>query len=135
MMRLILLGAGAFMLAGCAKNEAAPAPDAFGCPAELETDETSGGNPVSSRFRYVSFFDGDPAEMVNLAPEEGGGPALDQVWRFDAKRERPIVMVCRYHGTERTIEKQVPASVSECSLKGEISDAGEIVGSPALTCR
>jgi len=127
----MMMGAVALALAACAR-ESAPAP--FGCPAQIETDETSGGRPVSYEFRYVSFFDGDPADMANLAPEEGDGPGLDQRWRFDENRARPIVMVCRYHGTERTVELEVPASISECRLTGEATEGGEIVGSPKLTC-
>lgn len=132
-MRSILLAVCALALAACAKEEE-PAPEPFGCPLELETDETSGGQPVSYKFRYVSFFDGDPADMANLAPEEGDGPGLDQLWRFDAQRPRPITMVCRYHDTDRTIDKIVPDAISECRLKGEVTDTGENARSPELAC-
>lgn len=120
---------------GAACTSQGPPPEAFGCPAELETDETEGGQPVSYKFRYVSFFDGDPAELADLAPEEGGGPGLDQIWRFEEERSRALVMVCRYHDTDRTVVKEVPAAISECRLKGEIDEAGEIAGSPDLACR
>lgn len=132
-MRSILLGACALALGACA-NEEQPAPEPFGCPLELETDETSGGQPVSYQFRYVSFFDGDPADMANLAPEEDDGEGLSQRWRFGGERVRAITMVCRYHGTDRTIEKVVPDAISECRLKGEVTETGEIAGSPELSC-
>lgn len=108
----------------------------FGCPATLATDDASAGKEVAYKFRYVSFYDGDPAEMADLAPDEGPNPKqLAQRWQFTRAPGRPIVMVCRYHGTDRTIRKEVPPSVKECKLEGFIDDKGEIVGSPKLTCR
>lgn len=106
------------------------------CPATLDTDETSGGMPVSYKFRYVSFFDGDPREMADLAPEEGPNPkVLEQRWQFSRSPGRPIVMVCRYHDTDRTIVSEVPPHVQECKLEGLMTDQGEVVGSPTLSCR
>jgi hypothetical protein len=106
------------------------------CPATLDADETSDGLPVSYKFRYVSFFDGDPREMVDLAPEEGPNPkVLEQRWQFSRSPGRPIVMVCRYHATDRTVVNEVPPDVQECKLEGLITEQGEIVGSPSLTCR
>ncbi len=108
----------------------------FACPATLETDETAGGAPVAYKFRYVSFYDGDPAEMADLAPEDRSqAPRLDQVWRFAREPGRPIVMVCRYHGTQATVRKDVPASIKECRIEGVIDGKGEIQGSPKLTCK
>lgn len=106
------------------------------CPATLDGEDTAGGLPESHKFRYVSFFDGDPREMADLAPEEGPNPKLiEQRWQFTRAPGRPIVMVCRYHGTDRTTTQEVPAHVNECRLEGLITDQGEIVGSPTLTCR
>ena len=108
----------------------------FSCPAELETDETPGGLPQSFKFRYVSFFDGDPSEMADLAPDEGPNPkVLEQRWTLTRSAGRPIVMVCRYHGTDATVRKEVPPDLTECRLEGLISEQGEIQGSPTLTCR
>jgi hypothetical protein len=119
------------LAAGCATEirEAA-----FGCPAQISAGETPSARPPPSKFRYVSFFDGDPAEGVNLAPEEGAGTGLDQVWRFDPARARPVTMVCRYHGTELVLEREVPAAISLCRIRGEIDGGGRILGSPALFC-
>jgi hypothetical protein len=74
--------------------------------------------------------------MANLAPEEGPNPkVLEQRWQFTRAPGRPIMMVCRYHGTDRTIVTEVPADTQECCLEGLITDEGEIVGSPTMTCR
>lgn len=131
MMRLIFLTAIAF----AAALSTAGASE-LSCPATLDTDETAGGLPVSYKFRYVSFFDGDPAEMADLAPEEGPNPKmLEQRWQFTRSPGRPIVMICRYHATDRTVVKEVPPGTQECRLEGLITEQGEIVGSPSLTCR
>ncbi len=131
MMRMIFATAVAF----AAALQAAGASE-FSCPATLDTDETAGGLPVSYKFRYVSFFDGEPRDMADLAPEEGPNPkVLEQRWQFTRSPGRPIVMVCRYHATDRTVVKEVPPDVQECRLEGLITDQGEIVGSPSLSCR
>jgi hypothetical protein len=43
-------------------------------------------------------------------------------------------MVCRYHGTDETVKKEVPADVKQCRLSGLVSEQGEVVGSPSLEC-
>lgn len=108
----------------------------FTCPTEIESDATSGGQPQSFKFRYVSFFDGDPEDLADLAPEEGPDPnKLVQHWQFTRTKGRPIIMVCRYHGTQQTVRKEVPASIKECRLEGQMNDKGEVQGSPTLTCK
>jgi hypothetical protein len=110
--------------------------ESFTCPVQVETDATAGGTPQSFKFRYVSFYDGDPAEMADLAPDDGPDPKkLHQRWQFARTPGRPIVMVCRYHGTQATVRKDVPASIKECRIEGELDGKGEIVGSPKLTCK
>jgi len=133
-MRAVLIMAIALALAVC--QTPAQAAEDFTCPAEVENDQTAGGQPQSFKFRYVSFFDGDPKDLADLAPEEGPDPAkLEQRWQFTRTKDRPIIMICRYHGTTQTVQKQVPASIKECRLEGLITDKGEIVGSPKLECR
>ena len=62
----------------------------LGCPATIDGDET-GGLPESFKFRYVSFFDGDPREMADLAPEEGPNPkVLEQRWQFSRAPGRVV---------------------------------------------
>jgi hypothetical protein len=84
----------------------------------------------------VSFFDGDPEELADLAPEElPNADKLAQRWEFVRTKGRPIVMICRYHGTQQTVRKEVPANIKECRLEGTIDAKGEIQGSPTLTCK
>ena len=108
----------------------------FTCPAAVETANTAGGLPQSFKFRYVSFFDGDPADLADLAPEEGPDPKkLQQRWELTRSKDRPIVMICRYHGTDKTVRREVPLSIKECRLEGQMDDKGEVLGSPTLTCK
>ncbi len=127
---LAVLPLAALALAGAAQA------DSFTCPAQIESDATPGGTPQSFKFRYVSFFDGDPEELADLAPDQGPDPKkLEQHWQFTRAQGRPIVMICRYHGTQQTVRKDVPANIKQCRLTGLVDDKGEIVGSPTLTCR
>jgi hypothetical protein len=110
--------------------------ETFTCPATIESDATPGGLPQSFKFRYVSFFDGDPEDLVDLAPDDGPDPnKLVQRWQFTRTKGKPITMVCRYHGTQQTVRKVVPASIKECRLEGTMDDKGEVIGSPTLTCK
>ncbi len=132
-MRLtIMFAAAAAALLSMGTAEAA----SFTCPATLDSDATSGGQPQTFKFRYVSFFDGDPEELADLAPDElPNANKLTQRWEFVRTKGRPIVMICRYHGTQQTVRKEVPANIKECRLEGTIDDKGEIQGSPTLTCK
>jgi hypothetical protein len=74
-------------------------------------------------------------EMANLAPDDGANPKiLEQRWQFTRAPDRPIYMVCRYHGTDETVKQEVPADVKQCRLSGLVSEQGEVVGSPSLEC-
>ena len=128
-LRLAIAAAAAFATAHTA------AASELSCPATLDADETS-STGTSYKFRYVSFYDGDPSEMADLAPSEGPNPkVLEQRWQLTRNAGRPIVMVCRYHGTDRTVQKEVPSDIQVCRLNGFIDAGGEIIGSPKLECR
>jgi hypothetical protein len=110
--------------------------ETFTCPSQVETDATSGGLPQSFKFRYVSFFDGDPADLADLAPDDGPNPQkLEQRWEFTRTKGRPIIMICRYHGTDMTVRRDVPPQIKECRLDGVMDGKGEVQGSPTLTCK
>jgi hypothetical protein len=123
-------------LAGSALLLAAPASAAsLSCPETIDAGISTAGAADSFKFRYVSFFDGDPSEMADLAPDDGANPkVLEQRWQFTRAPDRPIYMVCRYHGTDETVKKEVPADVKQCRLSGLVSEQGEVVGSPSLEC-
>ena len=123
-------------LAGSVLLLAAPvSASSLSCPETIDAEISTAGTAESFKFRYVSFFDGDPSEMADLAPDDAENPkVLEQRWQFTRAPDRPIYMVCRYHGTDETLKKEVPADVKQCRLSGLISEQGEVVGSPSLEC-
>lgn len=123
-------------LAGSALLLAAPvSASSLSCPETIDAGISTAGTTDSFKFRYVSFFDGDPSEMADLAPDDGANPkVLEQRWQFTRAPDRPIYMVCRYHGTDETVKKEVPGDVKQCRLSGLVNEQGEVVGSPSLEC-
>ena len=123
-------------IAGAALLAAAPASaSSLSCPESIDGGINAAGSTDSFKFRYVSFFDGDPSEMADLAPDDGPNPkVLEQSWQFKLSPGRPIYMVCRYHGTDETVKKEVPSDIKQCKLNGLVNEQGEVVGSPTLEC-
>lgn len=140
-MRAVTSIAGAVLFAACAVSCSGGEPagvaeaGAVSCPQTLAADDEDGA-PAAYAFRYVSFFEGDPSALVDLAPDEIlEGSALTQIWTFASPpRTEAIVMLCRYHGTEAVLRVDIPDEVTSCTLKGRF-ERGEIVGSPSLACR
>jgi len=109
------------------------------CPPTITDDKRVDGGSAQTehKFRYVSFYEGDPKDEVDLAPDDDGpDPSkLEQRWELTRTPGRPITMVCRYHGTDRTYVETVPAKVKSCTLIGEMGEGGEVIGSPKLSCK
>lgn len=116
------------------------------CPATITVDEPLQGADgelpglkvkVEHKFRYVSFYEGDPRDQADLAPDEDGpNPGkLEQRWELTRAPGQPITMVCRYHGTDRTYTEVVPSRVKSCVLSGEMDENGDVLGSPELECK
>ena len=112
------------------------------CPATVTADEKAAGSAagaasVEHKFRYVSFFDGDPKDQADLAPDDAGpNPTkLRQSWELMRSAGRPITMVCRYHDTDKTFVDAVPLSIKSCTLTGEMDAQGNVIGSPTLECK
>jgi hypothetical protein len=85
--------------------------------------------------RYVSFFDGDPKDMVELAPDdESREGRLDLTWQFASARPRPITMVCNYSNAD-TQRADLGEGVSLCKLTGEVDTGGNVMGTPVLVCQ
>jgi hypothetical protein len=111
------------------------------CPATISVNERPVGSAagavlVEHPFRYVSFYEGDPKDQADLAPDEGPDPKkLEQHWELTRTPGQHITMVCRYHGTDKTVVDVVPPTVKSCTLTGEMDAHGEVIGSPTLECK
>jgi hypothetical protein len=131
-MRKVLLVSAGLMLGGAAAN-AGP------CPASVTDDvqpPAGGSAQVEHKFRYVSFYAGDPKDQVNLAPDDGPDPSkLEQRWELTRKPGEKITMVCRYHDTDKTFVDTLPASIKSCTLTGQMDGQGRVIGSPTLECK
>ena len=110
------------------------------CPASVTDDvQPPGGGSaqVEHRFRDVSFYEGDPKANDGVPSDDNSqGPRkLEQYWELTRSPGKPITMVCRYHGTDRTYVAVVPDNVKSCTLSGEMDERGEVLGSPTLECK
>jgi hypothetical protein len=108
------------------------------CPARLSTTQSAGGSipggwsvvarttsavqaatpgmaiaaatpPIS-----ISVFDGPPAEMADLVPDNPN--AKLQRWTFGKPRTRDIYIVCNYADTRIKLSRKAPAEVASCTL-------------------
>lgn len=134
----------AFFVVGLAAfaGEGAFAAEGFTCPASIEVNETPTAvegwtadvGKTTHDFRHVSFFDGDPKNMVDLAPDEQvSGKNLKQTWELAT--EAGITVVCRYRDSAATFTAKLPAGLKSCTLTGEVDGKGEILGTPLLACK
>jgi hypothetical protein len=111
------------------------------CPATISVNERPAGSAaaavlVEHPFRYVSFYEGNPKDQADLAPDEGPDPKkLEQHWELTRTPGQSITMVCRYHGTDKTVVDVVPPGIKGCTLTGEMDAHGEVIGSPTLECK
>jgi hypothetical protein len=139
MMRLHLIAAAC--LATLAASPAL-ATEEFTCPKSIEVAETptavtgwtGEAGKTTHDFRHVSFFDGDPKDMVDLAPDEQvTGKSLKQTWQLET--EAGITVVCRYHDSAATFTAKLPTGIKSCMLTGEVDGQGQIIGTPLLACK
>lgn len=65
-------------------------------------------SPVS-----ISVFDGPPAEMADLVPDNPN--AKVQRWTLGKPRTRDIYIVCNYLDTRLKLARKVPAEVTSCA--------------------
>ncbi len=113
----------------------------FTCPPSIAVDErpaavegftaVPGDGPHA--FRFVSFFDGDPKDLADLAPDtdEDKGDKIVETWQLVAVPGNRITVICRYDDTDATLQTLLPETIKSCtlvSLKGDASPA-------TLTCK
>lgn len=134
MRAILFVGLGLGCLVGTGSAFAGP------CPASISVSQKppSGAAAVTveHKFQYVSFYEGDPKDQADLAPDEGPDPKkLEQHWELTRTPGKPIMMVCRYHDTDKTVVDVVPPTVKGCTLTGEVDEHGQVIGSPSLECK
>jgi hypothetical protein len=119
------------------------------CPARLSTTQSTGGpmpsgwsaiarttsavQPVAPGVAIaaatppisISVFDGPPAEMADLVPDNPN--AKVQRWTFGRPRTRDIYIVCNYADTRIKLSRKAPAEVASCALSSP--------GATSVICR
>lgn len=114
------------LVAGLAVLSISAAQAEFTCPAAIG----AGG-----QLKYVSFFDGDPKDMVELAPDDASvDDIMDLTWTFPEKLSTPVTVVCRYSNSE-TQNVSLTSGVTMCKLRGTIDASATITGVSVLTCQ
>lgn len=73
----------------------------------------------------VSMFDGPPAELADLVPDNPN--AKVQRWTFGKARARDIYVVCNYLDTRMKLAQKVPASVTSCALAAKEGAATGVI--------
>lgn len=116
-----MIAAGLFVvLAG----EAVAAPQ---CPAEVGTQQqltaaVPGWRDLRSktphRVSQVTFYDGQPAEQVSLAPDATRKVKDREVstWQFSSTSDRRVWIECGYAGTSISLAQELPAGTKSCSV-------------------
>src|SRR5690242_18009528 len=85
------------------------------CPASVTDDvKASGGSAqVEHKFKEVAFYSGDPKDNDGVPSDDDSEKPrkLDQHWELTRVPGKPLTMVCRYHGTDKTVVDTVPANI------------------------
>lgn len=116
------------------------------CPESVTVTEsaaaTDGWHSWSAkaehRFERISVFNGKQGgEEYDLAPddEKTSGRATIQTWVLKDYRSMNLFLRCRYHDTDVTLDKDLPAPLGTCTLTFEIRKDGTIIGKSVAVCR
>jgi len=109
-MKTITLAAAAALLCW---TQAAFAADAFSCPPVT----LASGKPAPAQ--SLDLFDGPPAELAQLAPDNADAPLKQaRTWGFSGK-EQAIWVVCHYKGLKRTSSFSLPKAYAKCTAEGK----------------
>ena len=100
------------------------AEDFASCPAKISVERQKLATPVagwsvvpqaleSHPLQRVTFYDGDPADKADLAPDSS--KRGQQTWEF-AAQARQYWMTCHYSGTTVTLGRQLPKQTKSCAV-------------------
>lgn len=80
----------------------------------------------------VTVYDGPPAEMASLVPDNEGRAKDKALWTFSKRKERPIWIACSYLKTDLLYAKALPLDTTYCQVAESKSKPPSIVG---VICR
>jgi hypothetical protein len=70
---------------------------------------------LSLRLDNLALFDGDPAELAQLKPDNGDNDET-HYWSQLESSLRPLYLVCRYQHSAITLQQALPAGISYCRV-------------------
>ena len=77
------------------------------------------GKPIKAQ--SISVFDGPPAEMAELVPDNADtGAHASYYWTFSGQ-ETAIWLVCHYKGSQQTQQLALPKPFRKCQLGGRLN--------------
>jgi hypothetical protein len=136
--------AGTIMAAIVVSVECAFASDVPPCPSQIKVEQTvldapAGWSVHNTRslhpFVNVRFSDGDPSQLVTLAPsrqKKRKGTPVD-VWDFAAPSSEGYWISCVYAETSVVVVRQLPADVTSCEVEYDKAFTSPIA--KHFTCR
>ncbi|WP_227095408.1 STY0301 family protein [Aeromonas veronii] len=104
----------------------------FDCPATIETrqqlltpqqgwqaftrnDDGKPDETLSHRLDNLALFDGDPAELAQLKPDNGDSDEIHYWSQLDSSL-RPLYLICRYQNSAITLQQPLPVGISYCRV-------------------
>ncbi|MGL5497545.1 STY0301 family protein [Aeromonas sobria] len=70
---------------------------------------------LSLQLDNLALFDGDPAELAQLKPDNGDNDEA-HYWSQLESSLRPLYLVCRYQHSAITLQQALPAGISYCRV-------------------
>ena len=84
---------------------------------------------LSLRLDNLALFDGDPAELAQLKPDNGDNDETHYWSQLDSS-QRPLYLVCHYQHSAITLQQALPVGIRYCRVNQR--DRDTLVG---LICR
>jgi hypothetical protein len=86
-----------------------------GWQAFTRNDDGKQDETLSHRLDNLALFDGDPAELAQLKPDNGDNDET-HYWSQLESSLRPLYLVCRYQHSAITLQQALPAGISYCRV-------------------
>lgn len=139
--RLMTITIPALLIQGFLLNPTGASAENLRCPDSIVVQENvtklpegwfAHGDEVPHRLMRVGFFDGNPKERAELAPEKETRKRGKRyaVWRLDAATAKNVWISCSYGRTAMTLVQPVPKPYTKCTV---VSDtAVTLDGQPSV---
>ncbi|WP_137937981.1 STY0301 family protein [Chitinivorax sp. B] len=104
-----------------------------GAPWEITQDKGSRGATLAT----ARFYDGPPADMANLAPDQSTQNKRERksIWHFAASKPRKIWVACSYHQTDLMATQALPDHITQCQITEQLLANGSVLKITGISCR